>query len=55
MFEYIDNILCVSASWLYGEGEIMSKNNYDKLVQRKNLKKLNTGGNGRTAWVVFNS
>ena len=55
MFEYIDNILCVSASWLYGEGEIMSKNNYDKLVQRKNLKKLNTGGNGRTAWVAFNS
>ena len=33
----------------------MSESNYKQLAKRKNLKKLNTGGNGRTAWVAFNS
>lgn len=55
MFEYVDNILCVSASWLYGEGEVMSVSNYCQLLSRNKLKKLTTGGNGRTAWVVYAS
>lgn len=55
MFEYVDNILCVSASWLYGEGEVMSESNYKQLAMKKQLKKLTIGGNGRTAWVVYAS
>jgi hypothetical protein len=55
MFQYQQNILCISASWLFGDGQIMSKSNFDALVIRGHLNKLTIGGNGRKALVAFES
>ena len=41
--EYYNNILCVEAEWLYGEGEIMSENTYRHLVSRKQIKIVRRG------------
>lgn len=55
MFEYYQNRLCVEARWLYEDANIMSKSNYDALVRREKLHRLQTGGNGRTALIVYES
>lgn len=56
MFEFTHtNKLCVSASWLYEESKILTKSNYDSLVQREKMKRVNVGGNGRRALVVYDS
>ncbi|WP_417366815.1 hypothetical protein [Flavobacterium beibuense] len=52
MFEYYNNnILCVQAGWLVDS--ILSKSNYDALVKRGHLKRLQKGGNGRPALIEF--
>lgn len=55
MFEYYQNTLCVSASWLYEEANILSKSNYDALVRRGKMHRITTGGNGRTALIAYES
>ncbi len=55
MFQYYNNILCVQGRWLYGEGNIVSSNNYKRLTQRGWLQVIRRGGNGRTALVSYDS
>lgn len=54
MFEYQQNTLCVAASWLW-DCQIMTKPNFDQLVNRGQVKKLTKGGNGRKALVAYES
>ena len=54
MFEYQQNHLCVSSSWLYSTG-IMSESNYKQLCHNGKIKKLTIGGNGRKALVAYES
>lgn len=54
MFEYHQNTLCIASSWLYNS-QIMTKSNFDILVNRGHVKKLTIGGNGRKALVAFES
>jgi hypothetical protein len=56
MLEYHDNILCVAGGWLYGEGAIMTKANYDALVSRDRLQVVRKGGGpGRPALIKYES
>ncbi|WP_348814106.1 hypothetical protein [Flavobacterium maritimum] len=55
MFEYQQNTLCVASSWLYETANLFSEGYYHKLVQRGKIKRLTTGGNGRKAWVAYES
>lgn len=55
MFEFQQNTLCVAASWLYQEAEILSKANYDILTRRGKIQRIQTGGNGRRALVAYES
>lgn len=55
MFEYFNNTLCVHSAWLYSEGGIISKSNYNNLRGRGWLNTVRKGGNGRTALVEFDS
>ncbi len=52
--EYYNNILCVDASWLISEG-IISKSNYDKLSNTKDLQIIRRGCRGVTALVSYES
>ncbi len=55
MFESFKNTLCVHGGWLYGEGDILSYNNYLGLRRRNKIKVLQRGGNGRKALVEYDS
>ncbi|AWG24802.1 kinase [Flavobacterium kingsejongi] len=53
MFEYYNNnILCVQAAWLIEEG-ILTKPNFDSLILRGQIKRLQRGGNGRVALIEY--
>jgi hypothetical protein len=55
MFEYYqNNVLCVQANWLINEG-ILAEGNYESLVRRNQLKRIQKGGNGRKALIEFNT
>lgn len=54
MFEYQQNTLCISASWLWDNG-IISEGNYKYMCSTGKIKKLIIGGNGRKALVAFES
>lgn len=54
MFQYQQNTLCLSASWLW-ENNILTEGNYKKLCSVGHLKKVTIGGNGRKALVAFES
>lgn len=55
MFEYYqNNILCVHGRWLVESG-IISNPNYDALVDRGHIKRLQLGGNGRKALIQFDT
>ena len=53
--EYYNNILCIEAKWLYGDGQIMSESNYKLLKHRSNITLVRRGGNGHTALVAYDS
>lgn len=53
MFVYQQNSLCLESIWLYSN--IMSKSNYDALIDRGHIKKIQIGGNGRKALVAYES
>ncbi|BDD10893.1 hypothetical protein FUAX_33250 [Fulvitalea axinellae] len=55
MFEFFNNILCVQADWLYGDGGFITFRNYMNLRYRKQINVLRRGGNGRTALVEYDS
>ncbi|MAX81719.1 MAG: hypothetical protein CL843_16275 [Crocinitomicaceae bacterium] len=57
MFEYIDNILCVAANWLYSEEvQILTYPNYKALVNRERINRVRRGGGSDTiAWVEYKS
>lgn len=56
MFQYHNGILCVEGSVLFDDQySIISLDNFKKLCQRKHLRKVNTGGNGRKALIEFDS
>lgn len=54
MFEYQQNTLCISASWLW-DNDILSEGNYKYMCSTGKIKKLIIGGNGRKALVAFES
>lgn len=54
MFEFQQNTLCVSSSWLWN-ADIMTEGNYKKLCSLGKIKKLTIGGNGRKALVAYES
>lgn len=54
MFEFKQNTLCVSSTWLLDQN-ILSEGNYKKLCSIGHIKKLTIGGNGRKALVAFES
>lgn len=55
MFEYYNNKLCVQAGWLYGDGDILTLNNYRNLTRRNWLNVLRRGCKGTPALVEFDS
>lgn len=55
MFEWQDNILCVQAGWLYGDGEIMSQSCYKLLAHRKSIDVLQRACRNRPALVAYES
>ena len=52
MFEYHENTMCVRADFLI---EILGTPNYNNLSNRKQIKKVVKGGNGRKALIEFNT
>lgn len=54
-FEYYHNTLAVHAGFLYGEGNIMTKSNYDALKNRGWLNILRRGCKGTPALVEYDS
>lgn len=52
MFEFYNNILCVKGGLLI-EQQVVSSNNYIRLIQRGFFNLLRRGGNGRTALIEF--
>lgn len=55
MFEYFNDILCVQGGWLYSEGGIMSKGNYDQLIHRGWMKVIRRGCKGTPALIAYNT
>ncbi len=55
VFEYYNNTLCIQAGWLYGQGEIITKNNYRNLLRRNWLNVLRRGCKGTPALVEFDT
>lgn len=55
MFEYYNSVLCVSAGWLYGDGQILTKSNYDALVRRGWIKVLRRASYNTPALVAFDT
>jgi hypothetical protein len=53
--EYYNNILCVEGGWLYQEGEIMSKSNYDLLKFRGKLNVIRRGCLSTPALIAYDS
>lgn len=55
MFEYYNDILSVSVSWLINDAKILTKSNYDNLKSRKWIKVIRRGCKGTPALVEFSS
>ncbi|OQY03219.1 MAG: hypothetical protein B6I20_05430 [Bacteroidetes bacterium 4572_117] len=55
MTEHYNDILCIEAGWMTGEGGILGYDNLHKLKKRGHLKQLRKGGNGRTALIEYDS
>lgn len=55
MFERFNDIVCVQAGWLYQEGGVMSKHNYDNLNKRNQIEVVRRGCYGTPALVRFDS
>jgi len=55
MVEWYQNRLCVHGGWLYGEGEVMSKYNYDSLCRRKHLQVIRKACRNTPALVDYES
>lgn len=54
MFEYKQNTLCVSSTWLL-ENAILTEGNLKKMCSTNKIKKIQVGGNGRKALVAYES
>lgn len=54
MFEFQQNTLCITSSWLW-ENDILSKANYNWLCSTNKIKRMITGGNGRKSLVIYES
>ena len=55
MFEYFNNILTVHASWLYGDGNIITESNYKLLCFRGWINVIRRGCKGTPALVEYSS
>lgn len=55
MIEYYNNILCVEAGWLYGDGDVMTMNNYRNLHRRNHIDVVRRGCKGVTALVRYDT
>jgi hypothetical protein len=55
MYQYYNNILCIEGGWLYNEGAVMSKFNYDRLVQRGHFEVLRRACKGTPALIAYRS
>lgn len=55
MFVSHEDILCVTAQWLYTEAELFTKDLYFKLCKRGKIKRVVKGGNGRKALIAYDS
>lgn len=55
MVSYHKNILCIQANWLFGEGDIMTKDIYEHLVKRKQINVVSRGCRNTPALVEFDS
>jgi len=53
--EYYNNILCIEGGWLYGEGGIMTKSNYDRLKRDGWVKVERRACKGTPALISFDS
>uniref|UniRef100_UPI003216BDF6 hypothetical protein n=1 Tax=uncultured Draconibacterium sp. TaxID=1573823 RepID=UPI003216BDF6 len=53
--EYFENTLCVEAGWLYGDGDIMTKANYDRLRRNGTLRLMRRGCKGTPALIAYDS
>ena len=54
MFQYQQNILCVTSDWL-SQNNILNGDNLRQLCSRGVVKKMITGGNGRKALVAYDT
>ncbi|ANQ49590.1 hypothetical protein MY04_4773 [Flammeovirga sp. MY04] len=52
-FDFFNNKLCVESTWLYGEADIISQQNYKNLKRRDQIVMAKGGGNGRKAYVYY--
>jgi hypothetical protein len=52
---HINGALCIHGGWLYGEGGIMTEYQYKHMIKRKQADAVTRGGNGRVAWLKYDS
>ena len=50
-----NNILCIEAGWLYKEASVLTKHNYDRLLQRGAINVVRRGCKGTPALVEYES
>jgi len=55
MLEMYNNILCIKAEWLTGEGGLLTVANYKNHIQRGKIRSVRIGGNGRSALIEYES
>ena len=53
--EYIKGVLCIHGGWLYREGGVMTEYQYKNMVRRDPVVHVTNGGNGRVAWLKYDS
>jgi hypothetical protein len=55
MVEYFNNIFCIQANWLFGEGEIMNEDSYNYLKRSHQINVVRRGCRNTSALVEYNS
>ncbi|MEA5006909.1 MAG: hypothetical protein VB022_10905 [Rikenellaceae bacterium] len=55
MVEYFDNIFCIQANWLFGEGEVMTELSYKQLTNRNKVNVVRRGCRNTPALIEYDS
>lgn len=55
MVQWENNMLCLEAAWLYGDGQIITKANYDKMSRCEDIEVIQRACRNRVALVSYES